>query len=312
MNVKSKITLTVMQFFKRYGKIILGALAIWLVLFLANMYIKNRPKEYKATSQYKPNEPIMDEGLTVPKKEVNSINQTIDTYFNFCNSKEYENAFNMLTDDCKTSLYNNNLEEFKTYIDNIYTGKKIYHIQNYSNTKNIYIYEMNILDDITATGTTGDYNTYKEKIAVHNLDGEKKISIKGYIGKTTLEKETEDDNIKVKVLYKEMSYEREEYTLEIRNKIDRYILISDGTNNKQTSLNLGDQYRNELNGTMQSIGLFPGQTRTIKLLFTKYFDDGVSPTEINFNNIRILSEAHSGTIPDESILKSYSLNIKLK
>lgn len=312
MNLNSKVTLAVRNFFKRYGKVILIVFTIWLALFLFNRYLKNKPKELKATTSYNPNNPIMDEGDQIPKKEVSKVNKAIDDYFNYCNSKEYENAFNMITNECKNTLFDNNLETFKEYINQIYTKNKIYNIQNYSNIKNIYVYDINILDDITATGTTGDYEKYKEKIVVHNLDEGIKLSVQGYIGKTVIEKEAEDDNMKVKVLYKEMSYEREEYTVEIRNKIDNYILISDEIGGDQITLNLGSQSRMALNTVNSNILLFPGQTKTIKILFTKYFDDGVIPEEINFNNVRILSKFSNNGIKEEDKLKTYGFNIKIK
>ncbi len=311
MNVNSKITLSVVNFFRKYGKVILIVFAIWLAVFLFNRYLKNKPKELKATSSYNPNNPIMDEGRDVPKKEIENVNNTIDKYFNYCNAKEYESAFDMLTNDCKNCTFNNSIDEFKQYIDEIYASSKIYHIQNYSNTKNIYIYDITILDDIVATGTTGDYQTYKEKISVHNLDSGIKLSVLGYVGKTTLGREAEDDNMKIKVLHKNVSYSMEEYTIEIRNKIDRYILLSDDIGGDQITLNLGNQFRRALNTTNNSIFIYPGQTKTVKLLFTKYFDDGVIPEEINFNNVRILSKL-SSDITNEDILKSYSFNVKIK
>ena len=52
-------------------------------------------------------------------------------------------------------MYNNSVKVFIEYVDSVYTSKKIYHIQNYSNVGNVYIYDVNILDDIMSTGTTG-------------------------------------------------------------------------------------------------------------------------------------------------------------
>jgi len=110
MNVNSKITLSVVNFFKKYGKVILIVFAIWLAVFLFNRYLKNKPKELKATSSYNPNNPIMDEGRDVPKNEIENVSNTIDEYFNYCNANEYESAFNMLIDDCKKCTFNNSLD----------------------------------------------------------------------------------------------------------------------------------------------------------------------------------------------------------
>ena len=312
MNLNSRVTLAVRNFFKKYGKVILIVFTIWIALFLFNKYLKNKPKELKATTSYNPNSPIMDGGKQIPKNEVDKFNSTIEEYFNYCNSKEYEKAMNMLTDECKSGVFNNSIKAFQEYIDEIYTKNKIYHLQNYSNIKNIYIYDMTILDDIVATGPTEGYEKYKEKIVVHNIEGGVKLSVLGYVGKTNLGIEAEDDNMKVKVLHKEVSYSKEEYNIEIRNKTDNYIVLSNGLSSSQITLNLGNQRRNLLDATNTSIVLAPGQTKTVKVLFTKYFDDGVIPEEINFTRINILSKLTNEEVKEEDKIREYSFNVKLK
>lgn len=312
MNINAKVTLGIRDFFKRYGKVILVIFLIWLALFLGNQYVKHNPKEPELQKSYKPNEPVMDNGEDIPKKEVSKVNSTIDEYFNYCNSKEYDKAFNMITDDCKSHSYNNDINRFKEYVDLIYKNKKIYNLQNYSNTKNTYIYNMRIIDDVTATGTTNDYEAYEEKITVHNVNGNMMISNQGYIGKTQIGKETEDDNMKIKVISKDASYQREEYLLAIRNKSDNYIMISDEIGSNQVILNLGSQSRSALNTVNTGLVLLPGETRNVTLLFDKYFDSSLSAESIDFNDIRILTEFTTTQVDDSEKLRSYSLKINLK
>ena len=133
----------------------------------------------------------------------------------------------MLTEDCKSYLYSNSIDEFREYVDEVYNKSKIYNIQNYSNVGNVYIYNIRIIDDIMSSGTTGGYETYQEKIALMSENGEMKIANQGYIGKEIFSNIVgEDDYLKVKVLSKNMSYAREEYTVQINNKtnggIDRF------------------------------------------------------------------------------------------
>ena len=63
----------------------------------------------------------------------------------------------MLSDNCKNYLYNNNIEDFKKYVDAVYTEYNNYsYTQNYSNKDDVYIYDVTTLNsDILATGTTG-------------------------------------------------------------------------------------------------------------------------------------------------------------
>ncbi len=313
MNLNARITLAIRNFFKKHGRVILIIVVVWLILFLTNLYLKYRPAKIELQSSYEPDTPVIDEGDGVPKKLVNDINTTIDNYFNYCNNKDYENAFNMLTTDCQERLYNNDVNQFKNYVDIIFNKYKIYNVQNFSNVNETYIYNIRILDDISATGATGQYDTYEEKIVIHYDNGEFKVSNQGYIGKMELNKETESDEMKVKVIKKEMSYSREEYTLEIRNKTDSYMMISDDIGVNQIMLNLGAQARQALNITNFHIILFPGEIRTITLLFNKYYDDEVDPLAINFNSVRLMPRV-SNTSGDEGndITRTFSFNIPLK
>lgn len=313
MNLNARITLAIRNFFKKYGKIILIVFLIWLALFLVNRYLKERPKEVELKSSYNPDTPVMDDGDDVPKKLSGSINSTIDDYFNYCNNKNYESAFNMLTDDCKEYLYENDINQFKEYVDKIFNNYKIYNLQNYSNLNDNYIYIIRIIDDITGTGATGQYDTHEEKIVVHHENDEYKISNQGYIGKKEINKDVENDDIKVKVIKKEITYSREEYTLEIRNKTDSYMMISDDMGVNQVILNLGTQIRQALNTTNFNIILLPGETKSVQLLFSKYYDDEKDPPSIIFNNVRLISKLVN-TNGDEGneILRAFSFNINLK
>lgn len=281
---------------------------------MINTYLKNRPEEIIATNTYTPDTPVMDTGESVPETVIEEVNNTIDTFFNYCNSKQYKSAYDMLTTDCQEYMYSNSLSEFMEYVDSVYTSQKIYNIQNYSNVNDVYIYDINILDDILSTGTTGGYETYKEKIALIEENGVMKISNQGYIGKTTFSNVTgEDQYVKISIMDKNMSYQREEYAVEISNKTDGYLVIGNGNLANEITLNLGDQTRPALDIINNPIILAPGQTTNYFLLFDKYYDDGKTPTEMSFNLIRVFGNdedlANEGLSSNAYV--SYSINIPL-
>lgn len=281
---------------------------------MINTYLKNRPEEIIATNTYTPDTPVMDTGESVPETVREEVNNTIDTFFNYCNSKQYKSAYDMLTTVCQEYMYSDSLSEFMEYVDSVYTSQKIYNIQNYSNVNDVYIYDINILDDILSTGTTGGYETYKEKIALIEENGVMKISNQGYIGKTTFSNVTgEDQYVKISIMDKNMSYQREEYAVEISNKTDGYLVIGNGNLANEITLNLGDQTRPALDIINNPIILAPGQTTNYFLLFDKYYDDGKTPTEMSFNLIRVFGNdedlANEGLSSNAYV--SYSMNIPL-
>lgn len=317
MKPSAKIFLAIRDFFKKYWKPIVSVIVIWVAVLTINIYLKNRPIVAEITNTYTPDVPVIDKGGTVPKKQQKEINNTIDTYFNYCNNKEYKKAYDMLTKDCQDYLYNGSISDFIEYVDTIFQTKKIYNLQNYSNVNDVYIYNIRILDDIMSTGTTGGYDTYQEKIAIIKENGVMKLSNQGYISKKVYNNIVGEDNyIKVKVQSKNMSYTREEYQIEVYNKTNGYILLGNGMKENEITLNLTDQSRSALDLINNNIVIEPNGTRTYYLLFDKFYDDGKEPSELNLNLVRVFDTntnnqtAVQGKVEDAT--KVYSLNIPLK
>lgn len=320
MNLKARITLAITNFFRKYGRIILIIFFAWLIIFLINRLLIANPQKKELSNTYNPDSPVIDDTTEISKPNVKKINKTIKEYFDYCNNKEYDKAFEYLTTDCKKYLYNDDISYFKTYIDNIFTSKKTYNVQNYSNVGKIYIYTLTILDDIEATGTTnsddgeGNYEKYQEKIALKKVDNGFKISNNNFIQTEEINKTTEDDYLKITVTSKDESYSMEGYNLTITNKTNGYALISDGTVNNEVQLDIGDQQRKALNISNGQFYVGPGETKKMTFIFRKYFDDGKEGTEIRLNLIRLLKtfKGEDGEDTVQKASKAYSLNVKLQ
>lgn len=313
MNVNSKVSMSIRNFFKKYGIPILIVFIVWLILFIINQNLKKKPQENPITNSYTPDQAIMSDNGNVPNKYRSDVKDTIDKFFNYCKNSEYQNAYNLLSADCKRYIYSDNIQNFITYVGDLYRDK-VYYIQNYSNLKNanIYIYDFYIIDNLEATGGTGGYSEHKEKLAVVKEGDEFKIANQGYIGSYDYKDiNEEDENMKVKVTKKEISYQKEGYYVTFTNKTDKYILISDGTYVDAVTLNLGDQLRNATNTANATMIIEPNTTKTLMFIFDKFADDGKNPTEINFNDVCIFDTYNTSLTP-EFAQKLYSFNISLK
>lgn len=320
MNINSRITMAIRNFFKKYGRLIFIIFIIWLGLFIINQNLKNSPTITEGTKSYDPDKSIMDDNGDVPRRYRETIKETIDNFYNYCMNQKYEEAYNLLTDDCKEYVYDNDVKRFSSYASKVYRANKVYYIQNYSNLdNNIYIYDYYIMDDIETTGGTGGYGEYKEKLALIKDGNDFKISNQGYIRKEEFKSlRTEDENMKIVVNSKDISYQKEGYNITITNKTDKYILISDGSYVDAVTLNLGDQKRNATNISNATFILEPNTTKQLTFLFDKFADDENEPTEINFNvvcvydsyNTKLSSEKKEEGKNDFE--KLYSFNVPLK
>ena len=154
--------LKVRKFFREHKRVIIIIVIIWGLIIAINYFLKGKQEPVKPITTYDPHSPVMDETDKVPDEYKEPINNLIDNYVNYCNNKEYENAYNLLSNEFK-SKYCNTLDGFKSYVDELFDEKKIYNIQNYSNVDNVYVYRIRLLEDILATGTTDGYE-YKEEM----------------------------------------------------------------------------------------------------------------------------------------------------
>lgn len=315
MNYWLNIRLKIRDFFRKHKKKIIIGLIVWGIIIAINYFLKNQDKIDIPISTYEPHTPIMDTKDDVPEKYKQPINNLIDNYINYCNNKEYENAYGLLSEEYK-NIYCKSLDTFKKYVDESFETKKIYNIQNYSNVNNTYVYRIRIMENILATGTTDKYEYVEEKVAIKEENGVLKLSLNGYCGSKELNIETENEYVKTKIIKKSMTYDEETYTIEFINKSNYYIIISDNTETDEIMLQLTGEKRRAKNLLGGNIVILPGGTETIQVTFDKYIDDGDEPSSMIFNAIRVLPKfsglKSKAETEKKDAIKLYSLTINLK
>lgn len=311
MDLNYKIQLALIKFFKKYGKYLGAIFIIWIIGFSINQILKRNPPKLTLSNTYTPNVAIMTDNK-VPNSQEKEIKETLKKFTDYALAKNYDQAYNMLTDECKEFNYGNSLNNFKQRAEKIYQQGKVAKFQNYSNYRKRYIYKMTITDDILKTGTSGNYKTYNELLTVAKVGNEYKIADAGYIDRETAGYKNQDENIEVEVLSKDISYKTEQYNVKIKNKTDKYIIIADSSAASEVTIDVEGEIRNATNTDQQGIILYPGETITRSLNFYNYFDLGKRATKLSFNVVRIL-ENFTGTEKNSSKLASkvYSFNIKL-
>lgn len=309
------LRLKIRDFFKRNKSRITIILIIWAVIIIINLILKSIKEPKIPSTSYTPHIAIMDSS-EVPVKQQEQIEQLIEEYIGYCNNKEYENAYNLLSNECKSALYPN-LEEFKKYVDNVFNEKKTYSIQNYSNVDDTYIYEVSIFEDILATGLTGkkEFSEYVEKIVIKNDNGNLSLSIREYIGDVENYQVYEDEYLKVEVQGFEQSYETQTYKVKLTNRTEYKIVLANKTEKNEIMLELNNENRNMQNISDNGIMLLPYASKEIEMEFVKFFDEEDEPISIIFNAVRVL-KSYSGLESKrqeelDNAVKLYSLKIGL-
>ena len=86
------LRIKVRDFFKRNKSKILIILIIWLIVIIINFILKYYKAPQIPVTSYSPHTAIMDDS-TVPKKYQDEIENLINKYIQYCNNKEYEEAY---------------------------------------------------------------------------------------------------------------------------------------------------------------------------------------------------------------------------
>lgn len=140
----------------------------------------------------------------------------IKQFITYCNEKNIEGAYNILSNDCKQELYHNSINNFKTsYYDEIFSNStKLYTMQNWMGDT----YVVNLTEDALASGNLNSQKIEDYITIVKEDNGEHKININRYIGKRTINSSSENNNLVIKTLNKQIYMDYEIYEFEIYNK----------------------------------------------------------------------------------------------
>lgn len=209
---------------------------VFLILLIQTLnYFAGR----KNNIEYKPNKesPIQKQYTDVTlssEKSVLSDNkisedqtesiQVINSFYNYCNKGEFQEAYKLLTDECKEEMYPK-IKDFRlNYYNTVFNGeKKNISIENWYGN----IYKVEICNDLLSTGIYDENSVKQEYIAVEEMKGnEYRININGYIGRRKINK-TQNflPNIDLTVQCKDIYMDYEIYTFKIKNNTNNKVLL---------------------------------------------------------------------------------------
>ena len=151
--------------------------------------------------------------------------EAIDKFVSFCNSGNIQEAYNLLSNECKEQMYSEIKSFQEAYFNPIFgNGKRNASIENWNGN----IYKVDFHEDALSTGRYNVENTLQDYITIVNdKDGNKKLNINGYIGRTTYDKTKNSNDLEIKLLRKDTYMDYETYTFEIKNNSNYTTLLGD-------------------------------------------------------------------------------------
>lgn len=289
------LRLRILRFFRNNKKIVFIVISVIVVVFLINLYLKNRKIEVTPQTTYEPHTSVIDSSSKVPERVSNKIEDMIKEYMDYCNDSNWAGAYNMLSEDCKTYSFDNKISNYMEYVSTKMPTKKKYAIQDYSNDGNMYIYQIKYTDDLLATGLTNSVYQFTEEkmIFKKNSDGLLDMSVGNFVDFHNLKNIFENEYIKVDVQSVVQYYSMEEYTLKLTNRTDYNIVLANNVENNEIVLKLKSGDTRDRLDVRDEIVLLPNASKTFRFSFTKFYDNDDAASSLVFNSVRVMEDYSS-------------------
>lgn len=227
-------------------------------------------------------------GGDVPKEYSDDIGEIINTFYTYCCNHEPEKAYDMLTDEMKNLKYKN----LQSFVNNYYTekfeGNKEFSFNSWITKRNANIYIVNIYDNMLATGKSSKDEYIEDYITVVPVEDTYKINVDGYIGREEINKEVDNDNINIKLTYKDLYLDYEIDNFYVKNKTNNTIMLDPMENTKSTYLTDSNQIKYDAmvyENKKEDMILNPDEYKSISIKFNVSYRDDLVLKNVNFTKI---------------------------
>ncbi len=282
----------------------MNKIIVWAILIIAVIAVIQVLDHFSGVN--KEVEKIIDNQITEEKQEEQSIItgqnisntqreqiQIIEVFFNNINKENFEEAYNILSNECKEELYIDLNTFIKDYVEIVYKGIEInYNIENWAGST----YKVDILNNSIITGIEGE--NIQDYITITTTEeDEEKININNYIRRIYKGEEEEKDNIKIKIQHVDVYKEYVEYVVKVTNKTNDEIVLAEI--GKEAAIYLLDEENIKYYWAMNELSerellFYPGETRELEIKFYSNYLYNKSIEKIVFNNIFKIIDLEGG------------------
>jgi len=295
-NIINMIRLRIHDFIRRHKdkikdlgqKLIMVAMGVCIATIILSTLSKidNKKADDEVANVYKPTQTII-KGSNVSKEQFEEDSNLVNKFLEFCNNKEVEEAYNLISDECKKEKYPT-LEEFKKfYYNDIFAKKRECNLQAWISESDYIVYKVRYTNSMLATGTYDETDVYEDYITLNRKNNTEKISIGSFIDSQECNIVTEKEGIKATVIKKKIYISDEEYEMHVTNNTDKTILL-DNLKSNTTIWLLGTSaqyapYSNKL--FVSNLTIEPGKTQRIKIRFMKNLSSTNKSKTIQFSSV---------------------------
>lgn len=297
--------------------LIFGAIKLLNAFAKKSLEQKTQINENKVNSTspiYTPQETIIS-GSNISEEKQKTNKQVMENFISYCNNKEIEKAYSLLTDECKEMVFYSDINNFaNNYINRIYTTPKTYSMQSWV-TGIGYTYKVKILDDILSTGKVNESNVIEDYYTiVEQDDGELKLNISGYIGRKNINKQSTNSNITIVAESKDVYKDYEIYNFKVQNATQNAVMLdskeaTDTVYLKNTNESKFIGYVYEVEDSRLVVNA--GYTKTIKIRFNKVVSNKIEIKSVSFDDIITNYDNYKSTLNKKEYIDRLKIIVNL-
>lgn len=246
-------------------------------------------------------------GGKISNERLNSETDLIEKFLENCNNNKIEEAYGMLTEECKEELYPT-VEKFNDNYCEVFLNqyRASYEIENWFGDT----YKVDIVPDILATGKSNNNYKNQDYITIKKVEGEYKLNINRYIGRTSIEGTKEQDGIFIKVNYKDVYMDYEKYNITARNNTNKNIFLDSSADVKTMYLEDKNEIKypaitNEIEkADLRFIG---GEEKTLNIKYYTRYSSSKTIMKLVFSNVILDSDKYQSKGSNNETLISVSV-----
>ena len=224
------------------------------------------------------------------KDEVQGV---LEQFIKYITNKQIEQAYSLLTEDCKTILYPT-LEGFEQkYCQDLY--EKIYDFQSWSSTDNTYVYQVRFYENMLSAGLDFTNHYLEDYITVLKKGDVYKVNIHSLIKAEKIRKTAESNKVKFKINDVETYLDEEIYEIEVTNDSSKEIILDTREKDNSVYVKNSDGLKIQAllyENTDEELKIPAGETKTIKIKFNNTYNGEKRIISLGFSDIIIDQALH--------------------
>ena len=225
-------------------------------------------------------------GEVVSEEKTKTNVNIIENFVQACNNADTKKAYDLLTDECKNTLFPTEQEFIDNYYNLIFKTKKTIDIENYKNSSKTNTYMVTFYEDSISTGNVSSSQNYGDYITVDK--DTQKLNINSLITAKEINKSTEKNGIRITILKQELYKDYEIYEIKAENNTDKTVLLDTMSSSKKIYIMDNSNIKNtvainEIADSLLQITSYGA--KTISMKFYKNYNSGSRTKKVIFTDI---------------------------